>query len=127
MCIRDSFKPVAAAMLDNETKINAELIAAQGQPQNIGGYYKPDENMEYAAMRPSATLDTIITVSYTHLDVYKRQIHQYHPMHWYLVGKVCNDSHSKICDFAPKVGDLINYPTFTAAFNLLKSFFVTIC
>ncbi|MBN9312268.1 MAG: isocitrate dehydrogenase (NADP(+)) [Chryseobacterium sp. 39-10] len=54
------FKPVAAAMLDNETKINAELIAAQGQPQNIGGYYKPDENMEYAAMRPSATLDTII-------------------------------------------------------------------
>ncbi len=54
------FKPVAAAMLNNETKINAELIAAQGQPQNIGGYYKPDENMEYAAMRPSATLDTII-------------------------------------------------------------------
>lgn len=54
-------------------------------------------------------------------------IHQYHPMHWYLVGKVCNDSHSKICDFATKVGDLINYPTFPAAFNLLKSFFVTIC
>lgn len=54
------FQPVAHAMQENETKINAELIAAQGKPQDIGGYYKPDENEEYAAMRPSATLDTII-------------------------------------------------------------------
>ncbi len=54
------FAPVAKAFSENEEKINAELIGAQGKPQDIGGYYKPDENKEYAAMRPSATLDSIV-------------------------------------------------------------------
>jgi len=36
------------------------LIGAQGKPQNIDGYYKADEAKTYAAMRPSATLNTII-------------------------------------------------------------------
>ncbi len=58
--IANQFKPVAEAMKANEEKINAELIAAQGSSQNIGGYYKPDENMEYAAMRPSETLNSIV-------------------------------------------------------------------
>lgn len=58
--IAEKFKPIAKAMQDNEEKINSELIGAQGKPQDIGGYYKPDSDKTYAAMRPSATLDTII-------------------------------------------------------------------
>lgn len=54
------FAPIAKAMQENEAKINEELIGAQGKPQDIGGYYKQDETKTYAAMRPSATLDTII-------------------------------------------------------------------
>ena len=54
------FAPVANAMLENETKINEELIGAQGTAQNIDGYYRPDEAKTYAAMRPSATLNSIV-------------------------------------------------------------------
>ena len=54
------FAPVANAMLENETKINEELIGAQGAAQNIDGYYRPDEAKTYAAMRPSATLNAIV-------------------------------------------------------------------
>ena len=52
--------PVAAAMQENEAKINEELIAAQGRPHDIGGYYHPDPEKAYAAMRPSATLNAIV-------------------------------------------------------------------
>ncbi len=58
--IADLFKPVAAAMKENETKINQELIDAQGKSQDIGGYYHPNSEMTYAAMRPSETLNNII-------------------------------------------------------------------
>lgn len=54
------FAPVAKAMQENETKINEELIAAQGKPQDIGGYYHPNSEKAYAAMRPSATLNAIV-------------------------------------------------------------------
>ncbi len=54
------FAPVAKALADAESKIVRELNAAQGAPQNIGGYYKPDEELAVAAMRPSATLNQII-------------------------------------------------------------------
>ncbi|WP_027378008.1 NADP-dependent isocitrate dehydrogenase [Kaistella palustris] len=54
------FAPVAKAFEDNEAKINAELISAQGKPQDIGGYYQPDFNKTDAAMRPSETLNTIV-------------------------------------------------------------------
>jgi len=58
--IAEKFSPIAKAMQENEAKINAELIGAQGKPQDIGGYYKPNENKTYAAMRPSLTLDSIV-------------------------------------------------------------------
>lgn len=58
--IAEHFKPVAKALQENEEQINRELIAAQGKPQDIGGYYKPDTNKTYWAMRPSLTLDSII-------------------------------------------------------------------
>ncbi len=54
------FAKVAQQLQQNEEKINAELIGAQGKPQNIGGYYQPDPAKTEKAMRPSATLNAII-------------------------------------------------------------------
>ncbi len=54
------FKPIAEALTANEAKINAELIAAQGKPVDIGGYYLPDDKKASAAMRPSATLNAAL-------------------------------------------------------------------
>lgn len=54
------FTPVAEELTAQEAKINEELIAAQGKPQDIGGYYKPDFARASAAMRPSATLNGIL-------------------------------------------------------------------
>ncbi len=54
------FAALAKALVDNETKINEELIAVQGKPMDIGGYYKADPVKEEKAMRPSATLNAII-------------------------------------------------------------------
>ena len=58
--IAEKFKSVAQSLKENEAKINEELIASQGKPQNIDGYYKSDENKTFAAMRPSFTLNSII-------------------------------------------------------------------
>ena len=58
--ISAKFTPIAKAMLENEAKINEELIAAQGRPQDVGGYYHPNSEKTYAAMRPSATLNAIV-------------------------------------------------------------------
>jgi isocitrate dehydrogenase len=54
------FKPLAEALTKNETKINGELIGAQGKPVDMGGYYLPDDAKASAAMRPSATLNAAI-------------------------------------------------------------------
>ena len=45
---------------ENEQKISAELEAAQGPSQDLGGYYLPDAELVSAAMRPSPTLNAII-------------------------------------------------------------------
>lgn len=54
------FKRLYDAMEANEETINKELIAAQGKAQDIGGYYHPNTDKTYAAMRPSATWNNII-------------------------------------------------------------------
>jgi len=54
------FAKVAKRLEENEVKINEELIGAQRKPQDIGGYYDPDDNKASAAMRPSATLNAIV-------------------------------------------------------------------
>jgi isocitrate dehydrogenase len=54
------FAKVAKQLEDNEAKINAELLAAQGKPVDLGGYYHPDEAKVSKAMRPSQTLNAII-------------------------------------------------------------------
>jgi isocitrate dehydrogenase len=54
------FTPVAKQLTANETTITAELLAVQGKPVDIGGYYLPDEAKANAALRPSATLNAIL-------------------------------------------------------------------
>ncbi|GAB1406567.1 NADP-dependent isocitrate dehydrogenase [Thermomonas brevis] len=51
------FAPLAKALADNEAKIVEELVAVQGKPLDIGGYYRPDMAKLSAAMRPSATFN----------------------------------------------------------------------
>ncbi|MEZ4415449.1 MAG: NADP-dependent isocitrate dehydrogenase [Gemmatimonadota bacterium] len=54
------FLPVAQALADGEGTILAELDAAQGSPQDLGGYYLVDPVKAGAAMRPSATLNRVL-------------------------------------------------------------------
>ena len=54
------FAPLAAALAGSQEAIESELLAAQGAPVDIGGYYYPNEALSEAAMRPSATLNALI-------------------------------------------------------------------
>jgi isocitrate dehydrogenase len=55
------FKPIAEKLTAAEQQIVSELIAVQGKPADIGGYYQPDDNKASAALRPSATLNQILS------------------------------------------------------------------
>lgn len=63
--LKELFGKVAKDLRFNEGKINEELIAAQGSPVDIGGYYNPDESKVSGAMRPSKTLNQIIDGIFT--------------------------------------------------------------
>jgi len=54
------FAPLAKVLTENEAKINEELIGAQGKPQDIGGYYNPNDELASKAMRPSETLNAAL-------------------------------------------------------------------
>jgi isocitrate dehydrogenase len=54
------FVNVAKELAASSAKIDAELIAAQGKPVDIGGYYRPDPEKAAAALRPSPTLNAIV-------------------------------------------------------------------
>jgi len=58
--LQAQFTKVAKQLEENEAKINEELIAAQGKPVDMGGYYHPNFDKTSKAMRPSATLNAII-------------------------------------------------------------------
>ncbi|MFD2256359.1 NADP-dependent isocitrate dehydrogenase [Luteolibacter algae] len=58
--LKEKFTPVAEALTQNEEKIVAELIAVQGSPADIGGYYLPDDEKANKALRPSETLNQIL-------------------------------------------------------------------
>jgi len=58
--LRAKFGPIAELLGSNETRINEELIAVQGQAVDIGGYYMPDESKTSRIMRPSETLNGIL-------------------------------------------------------------------
>ncbi len=59
--LKNIFTPIAKALQENEARINNELIAVQGHPVNIGGYYEPTEKLVYEAMRPSSTFNEILS------------------------------------------------------------------
>ncbi|MGQ0809854.1 MAG: NADP-dependent isocitrate dehydrogenase [Nitrospiraceae bacterium] len=54
------FAKVAKELEQNEAKIAAELLAAQGKPVDMGGYYRPDQEKTTKAMRPSPTLNAFV-------------------------------------------------------------------
>ncbi|MDP7420854.1 MAG: NADP-dependent isocitrate dehydrogenase, partial [bacterium] len=58
--IKERFTKVARELEKNGAKIAEELLAAQGNPLDIGGYYLPDAALCEKHMRPSATLNAII-------------------------------------------------------------------
>ena len=58
--LRARFEGVYAALEANSAAIDAELLQAQGDPVDLGGYFKPDDEMAAQAMRPSATFNQII-------------------------------------------------------------------
>jgi isocitrate dehydrogenase len=58
--LQGQFAKIAQQLGDNEQTIVAELNAAQGQPVEIGGYFHPDKALTAQAMRPSATLNSIV-------------------------------------------------------------------
>lgn len=55
-----AFDPLAKTLAESEEKIVGELIAVQGAPAEIGGYYQPDAAKASAIMRPSATLNAAL-------------------------------------------------------------------
>ena len=54
------FAPVAEALSSGEKQIVEELIAVQGKPVTIGGYYRPNVDLVEKVMRPSATLNAAL-------------------------------------------------------------------
>jgi isocitrate dehydrogenase len=54
------FIPVAEKLAASEKRIVDELLAVQGRSVDVGGYYSPDEAKASAALRPSATFNSIL-------------------------------------------------------------------
>ncbi|QWZ06843.1 NADP-dependent isocitrate dehydrogenase [Nocardioides panacis] len=59
--LASAFGELAKALRSNEDAINAELLAVQGSPADIGGYYRPDAALAAAVMRPSKTLNETLS------------------------------------------------------------------
>jgi isocitrate dehydrogenase len=58
--LKETFTPIAARLTAHEQEIVSELLAVQGQPADIGGYYLPDDSKARAALRPSQTFNAIL-------------------------------------------------------------------
>lgn len=59
--LASSFAEVAEALASNEEAIVSELLEVQGSPVDLGGYYRPDAAKAAAVMRPSATLNKVVS------------------------------------------------------------------
>jgi isocitrate dehydrogenase len=57
-----AFAEVAGALAANEQKINDELLAVQGSPADIGGYFRPDDAKVKQVMRPSGTFTHVLSI-----------------------------------------------------------------
>ena len=58
--LASTFQPLAEALRGNEPVIAGELLAVQGSPVDLGGYYRPDPAKADSVMRPSQTLNGIL-------------------------------------------------------------------
>lgn len=58
--LKKRFTPIAEKLVENEAKINDELLAAQGKKVDIEGYYEPTEALVFEQMRPSKTFNSIL-------------------------------------------------------------------
>ncbi|MFD7318906.1 NADP-dependent isocitrate dehydrogenase [Streptomyces sp. NPDC059883] len=60
--LAEAFAPLAKTLAEQESTIVGELIAVQGKPADIGGYYQPDPAKAAAVMRPSATFSQALAL-----------------------------------------------------------------
>jgi isocitrate dehydrogenase len=58
--LKEVFTPVAEKLSANEETIVSELLAVQGKPVDIGGYFQPNDAKASAALRPSETFNAIL-------------------------------------------------------------------
>jgi isocitrate dehydrogenase len=58
--IAGKFSELARALREEEATITEELLAVQGSPADIGGYFRPDEEKTAAVMRPSRTFNAAL-------------------------------------------------------------------
>jgi isocitrate dehydrogenase len=60
--LKSLFTPIAEKLAASEKTIVDELIAVQGKPVDLGGYYQPDDKKASAAMRPSARFNQFLAM-----------------------------------------------------------------
>ena len=60
LAMKERFAALAAKLSASEEQFNAELLAAQGEPVDVGGYFAPNPELAAKAMRPSPTLNEAI-------------------------------------------------------------------
>ncbi|MFF1380160.1 NADP-dependent isocitrate dehydrogenase [Streptomyces sp. NPDC058308] len=60
--LAEAFAALAKTLTEQEQTIVDELVAVQGSPADIGGYYQPDAAKAAAVMRPSATLNQALSI-----------------------------------------------------------------
>ena len=58
--LAEAFAPLAESLGEKEEAIVAELLEVQGKPVDLGGYYKPSDELAEAVMRPSNTLNGVL-------------------------------------------------------------------
>ena len=58
--LKAHFEKIAAALVENEDKILEELTMSEGEPADMGGYYRADAGKVTSIMRPSETFNEII-------------------------------------------------------------------
>jgi isocitrate dehydrogenase len=66
--LAEAFREVAQTLSDAEDRIGEEMLAVQGSPADIGGYYRPDGDKAAAVMRPSETFNAALA-SLKRMDV----------------------------------------------------------
>lgn len=59
--LKTLFTPFAKELMDKKLTIRTQLLSAQGDPVDIGGYYDPDDKKADAAMRPSAIFNELLS------------------------------------------------------------------